>query len=141
MSPPERNAFYKENATYIIADIREIGRAETRQKWGLTKDGLSRQERIWVKQGLITKKDRGKWTKASLILRTTGGPKLDKKKNIPSLSSSDRGRKITETEKLYRDDEVKIALGDISMGDMKMEMTLKMGKKTLVKIIRAALDE
>lgn len=138
-STNERHIFYQKNALEIIADIRTLGRVETRVKWRLTKEGLRQQEVAWVKQGLITKRDRMKWTKTSHVLYNTIGQRLPDKK--PGLSSSDRGRKITATEKLYKDDEIRLPLGDLSMGDMKLEVNLKVGRQSLVKMIRKALNE
>ena len=138
MTPSEANAYYIQNAQAIIADIREIGRTATRIKWQISKDGLCRQEKRWVSQGLITQKDRGKWTKASGILCFKKSQKSNKE---PAFSSSDRGRKITPTEEQYKDSELRLPLGDVHMGNLKLEMNLKVGKKTLMNMVRKAIDE
>lgn len=142
LSPHDWNVFYTKNAAAIIEDIRAMGRAEARKKWNLSKDALTRQEKRWIKKGLITIKERAAWTSRSNIRREVE-KRLEKQEPAKAaLASSERGRKKSETEKLYSNEEIKLSLGQVSLGEnVQIELTLKAGKKNLVRMIRSAIDE
>ena len=141
--PRDRHAFYEQNRSEIIADLRAIGREETRKKWNIPYDSLCRLEKIWCRQGFITMKERRRWTKAAAIIRSTkqGPPE----KVAPALSSGDRGRRKTPEELMYSHRQLTVPLGtglmDIGGSQLEFTVSLKVDRQDLVHKLRQIIDE